>query len=137
MAISPQTDLFLCKCNLQLSNSHQLTFPNENTQFDYFHNLPRLEIDNISYLRKDNVIRYPAHIDSLLGYNYCYYQNENYSNKWFYAFIVDMQYVNDNCTNIYIKQDVFQTWQFDLIYLPSFVEREMINVSEDIPRCKS
>lgn len=133
MAISPQTDLFLCKCNLQLSNKHQLTFASENAQYDYFHTLPRLEVDNISYVRKDNVIRYPAHIDSLLGYNYCYYQNENYSNKWFYAFIVNMEYVNDNCTNIYIKQDVFQTWQFDLQYLQSFVEREMIDVNQDIP----
>ena len=133
MAISPQTDLFLCKCNLQLSNKHQLTFASENAQYDYFHTLPRLEVDNISYIRKDNVIRYPGHIDSLLGYNYCYYQNENYSNKWFYAFIVNMEYVNDNCTNIYIKQDVFQTWQFDLQYLQSFVEREMIDVNQDTP----
>ena len=44
-----------------------------------------------------------------------------------------MEYVNDNCTNIYIKQDVWQTWQFDIQYLQSFVEREMIDVSQDFP----
>ena len=76
MAISPQTDLFLVKCPLQLSNKHQLTFASKDAQFNYFHSLPRLEVDNISYIRKDNVIRYPGHIDSLLEYNYCYYQNE-------------------------------------------------------------
>lgn len=45
-----------------------------------------------------------------------------------------MEYVNDNCTFIYIKQDVWQTWQFDIQYLQSFVEREMIDVSSDYPR---
>lgn len=134
MAIQPQSDLFLVKCPLQLSNKHQLTFASENAQYDYFHSLPRLEVDEISYIRKDNIIRFPAHIDSLLEYNYCFYQNENYSNKWFYAFIVGMEYVNDNCTFIRIKQDVFQTWQFDIQYLQSFVEREMIDVANDIPR---
>lgn len=134
MAIQPQTDLFLLKCPLQLSNKNQLTFPDKNEQFNYFYSLPKLEIDNISYIRKDNYIRYPGHIDSLLEYTYVMYQNENYSSKWFYAFIIGMEYVNDNCTNIYIKQDVWQTWQFDIQYLQSFVEREMIDVSNDVPR---
>ena len=134
MAIQPNTNLYLLKCPLELSNKHQLTFSNKNQQFEYFSNLENLEINRISYQRKDSVIRYPAHIDSLLEYNYCMYQNDNYSNKWFYAFIVNMEYVNDSMTNIYIKTDVFQTWQFDLIYKQSFIEREMINVSEDLPR---
>lgn len=134
MAIQPDTNLYLLKCPLELSNKHQLTFTNKNQQFNYFSNLENLEINRISYQRKDSVIRYPAHIDSLLEYNYCMYQNDNYSNKWFYAFIVNMEYVNDSMTNIYIKTDVFQTWQFDLIYKQSFIEREMINVSEDLPR---
>lgn len=134
MAIQPDTNLYLLKCPLELSNKHQLTFTNKNQQFEYFSNLENLEINRISYQRKDSVIRYPAHIDLLLEYNYCMYQNDNYSNKWFYAFIVNMEYVNDSMTNIYIKTDVFQTWQFDLIYKQSFIEREMINVSEDLPR---
>jgi len=61
------------------------------------------------------------------------YKNGNYSNKWFYAFIVGMDYVNDNVTNIYLKTDVFQTWQHSLVWKESFVEREMINVNDDVP----
>ncbi len=55
------------------------------------------------------------------------YQNENYSNKWFYAFITNMRYVNDNMTEITIATDVFQTWQFNLNYKKMFVEREHVN----------
>jgi hypothetical protein len=59
MAIQPQSDLFLLKCPLQLSNNHQLTFTNKDEQITYFRSLPRIEVDNISYIRKDNVIRFP------------------------------------------------------------------------------
>lgn len=59
------------------------------------------------------------------------YQNENYTNKWFYAFITNMTYINDNMTEIAITTDVFQTWQFDFSFRQSFVEREMINVAND------
>jgi hypothetical protein len=61
------------------------------------------------------------------------YRNDNYSNKWFYAFIVDMQYVNDGMTFVRLKTDVFQTWQFNLTWKQSFIEREMIAVSDDVP----
>lgn len=55
-------------------------------------------------------------------------------NKWFYAFITNMTYVNDNRTDITITTDVFQTWQFDINFKESFIEREMIAVSDDVPR---
>lgn len=133
MAISPQTNLFLLKNKLTLDYKNQLTFASKQAQFNYFYNLPKIEIDNISYQRKDSIIRFPEHIDNLLEYNYCMYQNENYGNKWFYAFIVNMRYINDNMTEITIATDVFQTWQFDIEFKESFVEREMINVADDVP----
>lgn len=133
MAISPNSNLFLLKSNLQLSNKHQLTFANKEQQFEFFNSLPKLEIENISYQRKDSVIRFPGHIDSIIHYNYVMYQNTNYDNKWFYAFIVNMEYENNGTTNIYIKTDVWQTWQFDLIFRQSFIDREMIDSNLDIP----
>lgn len=132
MAISPQTNLFLLKNKLTLDYKNQLTFASKQDQFNYFYNLPKIEIDNISYQRKDSIIRFPEHIDNLIEYNYCMYQNENYGNKWFYAFIVNMRYINDNMTEITIATDVFQTWQFDIEFKESFVEREMINVIDDV-----
>lgn len=133
MAITPETNVRLIKCPLELDYKNQLTFATKQAQETYFKSLPYLEIDDCSYQRKDNIIRYPAHIDSLLEYNYCMYQNENYENKYFYAFIINMQYQNDGTTLISIATDVYQTWQFDLTWKKSFVEREMINVAADLP----
>lgn len=127
MAITPNTRLKLLKCPLELDNNNQLTFTNEEAQFNYFNSLEALEIENITYQRKDSVIRYPDHIDNLLEFNYCMYQNENYSEKWFYAFITNMRYVSDRMTEITIKTDTFQSWQFQLEFKQSFIEREHTN----------
>lgn len=130
MAVTPDSYVKLLKVPLELDNKNQLTFANVNAQYNYFNNLPNAIIgEHFTYQRKDSVIRFPANIDSLLGYNYVMYQNGNYANKWFYCFITDMKFLNDNVTEIYIKTDVFQTWQFDLTYKRCFVERE--HVSDD------
>ena len=126
-AITPQTELRLVKCPIESDNRNQLTFSNATVQYNYFNSLPHLEVDNFTYQRKDSVIRYPAHIDSILEYNYVMYQNEAYTNKWFYAFITGMEYVNDNMTLITIKTDVFQTWLYNISWRRSFVEREHVN----------
>lgn len=127
MAVTPQTELRILKCNLNLDNNNQLTFSNATAQYNYFNSLPKKTITDISYQRKGSYVRFPDHIDNLIEYNYVMYKNNNYSNKWFYAYITGMEYENDNCTRIYIKTDVFQTWQFDLTYMRSFVEREHVN----------
>lgn len=132
MAVTPQTNVRLLKLPLHIDNKNQLTFSNETAQYNYFNSLDYIEIEDVSYQRRDNIIRYPAHIDSILQYNYCMYQNENYGNKWFYAFITNMQYENDGLTYIYITTDIYQTWQFDFIFKQSFVEREMLSSNDDV-----
>lgn len=127
MAVTPDTVIRLVKSNLDLDENNQINFASATDQFNYFNSLPKLITTNASYQRKDNYIRYPAHIDSIIEYNYCMYKNTHYTDRWFYAYITKMEYENDNCTRIYIKTDVFQTWQFDLIYKRSFVEREHVN----------
>lgn len=124
MAVTPDTIIKLLKVPIEIDNLNQLTFTNATAQYNYFNSLPKLTEDGLYYQRKDNYISWPAHIDELLEYNYCLYQNTNYSNKWFYAFITNMEYENDGTTRIYIETDCFQTWQFDIVYKASFIERE-------------
>lgn len=125
--ITPQTDVYLLKVPLEINDINQLTFANATAQYNYFNSLPKLSVNNFTYQRKDGTIRYGANFDSLIHYNYVMYRNDAYSNKWFYAFITGMEYLNDNVTAISIKTDVWQTWQFDLGYKRTFVEREHTN----------
>lgn len=131
MVIVPNSDVILLKCPLELDEKNQLSFASKSAQYEYFYGLPKIvltaEDNDYTYVRKDSVIRAGLEYDNIIEYNYVMYRNTAYSNKWFYAFITDMQYVNDRMTNITIKTDVFQTWQFDLEYKKTFVEREHVN----------
>ena len=127
MLITPQTNIKLLKVPITLDNSNQLTFTNATAQYNYFNSLPKLEFDRCTYQRKDNYMAINEDADTLQEYNYCMYQNEQYGNKWLYAFITNISYEGNKVSYVSIKTDVFQTWQFDLTYKPSFIDREHTN----------
>lgn len=129
--ITPQTDVYLLKVPLEIDEINQLTFANAEAQYNYFYSAFKLEVDNFTYQRKDGTIRFSANFDEVIQYNYVMYRNEAYSNKWFYAFITSVEYVNDNLTNITIKTDPWQTWQFDITLKSCLVDREHVN--DDTP----
>lgn len=125
--ITPQSDVYLIKVPLEIDNNNQLTFASATAQYNYFSSLPKIGYDDFTYIRKDGVLRIPAVMDDILSYNYVMYRNDAYSNKWFYAYITGMEYVNDSVTDVSIATDTFQTWQFDLEYKPTLIEREHVN----------
>lgn len=134
MVITPNSRIRLLKTPIELDEKNQLTFASLNAQTTYFLSLPYLEEDDATYVRKDNVIRFPTDptgttYEDLLKYNYCMYQNTSYDTKWFYAFITGVKYINDGMTELTIETDVIETWKFDIVYKTSYVERE--HVSDD------
>lgn len=145
MIVVPDSDIILVKSPLKLDLNNQITFSSKQAQYNYFSNLPHLQYDGCTYQRKDGVIRYATggdlRFEDLLQYNYCMYKNDSYSDKWFYAFITKIQYINDGMSEVTIDTDAFQTWQFDLNYKQSFVEREHVTndnfgahtLPEDLP----
>lgn len=114
--------------NVPLENDYKITlyFDTPDEQTNYFLSRNRKSYTDFSYQRKNHVIRVPDHFDRVQNCNYVMYQNSAYSDKWFYAFIVDLQYVDDGRTDITIETDYMQTWMFDITIKPSFVEREHV-----------
>ena len=82
---------------------------------------------DFTYQRKESVLKVKVNIETLWNVNYLMFQNSNFGIKWFYAFITDMQYVNDNVTSITFDVDVMQTWLFDLDIKNCYVEREHVS----------
>lgn len=119
------TKVYLLNVPLENDYKHTIYFENKDTQEEYFKS-KIVKSYECSYQRKDSIIRVPGHYDELGGVNYVMYKNMN---KWYYAFITDMKYVHDDRTDITIETDCIQTWLFDYIVKPSFVERE--HVSDD------
>lgn len=122
------TKVYLMNTLLEKDYAHTMYFADAAAQQAYFQKRIQsaMTFTDFSYQRKDHIIRIPKHIDSLYAakVNYCMYQNAEYSNKWFYAFITDMKYIDDGRTDVYIKTDCIQTWMFDITVKHSFVERE-------------
>lgn len=60
----------------------------------------------------------------LYGINYMRFKNLAYGNRWFYAFVTSVEYINDNVTEIRFEIDDLQTWWFSLTLQKCYVERE-------------
>lgn len=124
---APNTEIYLLKTPIELDNNNQINFSNATAQYNYFYSLPKLNITEATFQRKDGFLRYPASMESVLDYNYCMYRNKNHGNKWFYAFVTGVEWLSENSCAISLKTDVWQTWQFDLTWHRCFVEREHVN----------
>lgn len=134
MVVVPTSRIILLKNPIEIDYLNELTFSSKQKQFDYFYNLPKIECNNATYQRKEGVIRFPTDpqmqgitYDDLIEYNYCMYQNNNWSDKWFYAFVKKVTYDNTGMSYIEIETDVWQTWCFDITFKNSFIEREHVN----------
>ena len=127
--------VYLLSVPLESDYKHTLYFKTKGDQESYFKSLIKSDrtFTDFTYQRKDNIIKVPKHYDDIYNCNYVMYQNTKYSNKWFYAFIKNMQYISDGVTQIEIETDVIQTWMFDYVIQPSFVEREHVLEINDKP----
>lgn len=123
MPITPQSRLILINNTRLTDYKNQMDFKNASEQSLYFLSKKYREYNDFQYLRRDGTIAVPENYDNLYGCDYIMFQNKNFGTKWFYAFIRNKEYANDENTIITFEIDVFQTWQFDIEYLKSFISR--------------
>lgn len=80
--------------------------------------------DGYTYLRETTDIRVPYNADDIYGVNYCIYMN---SNKWFFAFVNTITYVNNGTSLLHLEEDIWQTWGASIDWHACFVAREHVN----------
>lgn len=127
MTITPQGQLYLCKTKLENDYKNQLTFSDLTSQLTYFNSVIEHTFDDYTYIKKDNIVQVGKNIDEIIDCNYLFYKNTGFTNKYYFCFITNMEYVNENCTRITFETDCYQTWLFELQYTKTFVEREHVN----------
>lgn len=128
-SVNPQGQIYLCKTPLEADYKNQLTFANATAQLNYFAGTVVKSFDNNTYIRKDGGIKVNCNIEEIRNCNYMYYKNTGFSNKIYYAFITSLEWLSEDSTLVRFETDCFQTWYFELVYKPCFVERE--HVSDD------
>lgn len=114
--------------------NHTVAFESVDAQSAYFNGLPKRSFNDTQYMRHTaGSIKLACCIADVFRCNYMRFKNANlyFENKWFYAFINSIEYVNNNTCIIYYSIDVMQTWLFDYTLGQCFIER--IHVKDDTP----
>lgn len=133
MYIEPRTNVRLLH-NVPLDDTydHTIYFADSTAQYNYFAGLTKKNCTNYTYQRVNKgKIRVEGKADLYYDCNYMMFQNTSFGNKWFYAFINSVEYINNETTEIDFEIDVMQTWMFDCTVEECFIERQH-TISDDI-----
>lgn len=127
MAFIPNTNLSLLT-GIPFNNNYEHTrwFDNQPQQFEYFFNRRFATFNDFTYQKPTNSVRVPINYEAVYKCTYVMYQNTNFGNKWFYAFVTHIEYVNPQVTELTLELDLMQTWQFEMNIQQCFVEREHV-----------
>lgn len=126
MTVFPDSTLYIISgCPCDPDYEHTLYWPNKEGQHAYFMTKAKYKIHDMSYQRaKCDRIRVQYKVEDLYDCNYIAFKNTSFGNKWFYAFIDDVTYVNNITSEISYTIDVIQTWITEMDLQQSFVVRE-------------
>ena len=126
MYITPQTNIRLlsnCPCDPDYTNT--LHWYSKSAQTSYFMGLTKYNLNSYTYQRHTkNSLRVEINADNLYDVNYMMFQNSAYGSKWFYAFVVDVEFVNNVTSEIFFEIDEMQSWYLDYTMNKCFVERQ-------------
>lgn len=124
--IPPNSDVVLCRgVPIESDYRHTLYFDSVAAQNNYFFSKAFKQFHNVSYQReRRNVITLEIPATQVYACNYLMFKNTSYGEKWFFAFVNSVEYVNDNVTDIYYELDMMQTWMFEYTLSQCMVERE-------------
>ncbi len=134
--IQPNSTVMLLKgVSLDKDYNHTIYFDSIANQTSYFSNKVKsynfsgeikvYSFTNQTYQRVNKkTIRLAVIADEIYDCNYMMFQNTRFLNKWFYAFIDEVNYVNEGACEIVYTIDDMQTWYFDYELGKCFVERE-------------
>lgn len=127
--VIPNSTVVLLK-NISLTPTYENTvdYDNADAQFNdmYAHKLAQW--DRCTYVGK-NKQQGTIRLESTQGLlmqqaTYMMFKNTSYENKWFYAFVTDVTWVNNVTWEVSFVLDVIQTYYFDFTYSRCFIERQ-------------
>lgn len=125
MYIAPTTNIkLLSGVPLDSHYENTLYFANLSAQVTYFSSKAKYDLTNYTFTRvTKGIARVNIAVNNLYDVNYMMFQNTGFGNKWFFAFVNSVEYLNNATTEIRFEIDVLQTWLFEYKLESCFVER--------------
>lgn len=133
MPFTPGSQMLLCG-GIEIDDTNQITFADAGAQEAYFkaHSKGTLLEGTYSYIRIDrNYLDVRSSFDSIVETNYIMVENTLYwakadaNIKWWYLRIINKEFVNRDTTRIFFVVDAFQSFMFQIRWVPCMVKREM------------
>lgn len=97
---------------------------------------PKIDFTKMSYAKFGRPIRVDKPMNAIQKYNYMRVFNplqpvSGDEAKAYYYFIVDVVYVNPNCTEIYVQLDVYQSFINNISFGNCYIERGHIGIANE------
>lgn len=121
---TPATRIYLCS-GVPLNNNydHTLYFTSATAQLNYFMGKVARTLSDYSYVRKSWKLKVGATMEDARAWSYLFFQNGTSGKRYFY-FINQIEYINEGTVELTLEIDVMQTYMFDWVLRPCYVDRE-------------
>ena len=125
--IQPNSTIeFFGDLNLSDNYDDTLYFPSVAAKDAYFTALPKLATaPTCTYTRENRgYVRVEIPMSTLIGANYMRFKNTSFENKWWYAFVTKVDYINNQTTEIQFEIDTIMSWMGTFTLHECYIERQ-------------
>lgn len=125
--IAPNSTVeFFGDLGLSPNYENTLFFSSVSAKDNYFGNLtPITTATALSYSRQERgFIRVEKPMSTMINAGYMRFKNTSFENKWFYAFVRNVEYINNITTQVNFELDVMMTWMGVFTLNQCFIERQ-------------
>lgn len=132
--IQPQTSIeFFTDLGLSQDYNDSLYFSSVTDKDNYFtnSNYKLAHADRCTYTRENRgFVRVELPMNTLIHAQYMRFKNTAFENKWWYAFVTDVVYINNNTTEVHFELDPLMSWMGEFTLSECFVERQHSETDE-------
>lgn len=116
---------FFADIGIDPSYENTLYFSSVSAKDNYFSNLTKIATATaLSYSRESRgFIRVEKPMSTMIRAGYMRFKNTSFENKWWYAFVTSVEYINNVTTQVNFVLDVMMTWMGSFTLGECFVER--------------
>ena len=127
---TPNTRFKLVNVDWDSTYRDIVAFKTSQEREKYFHNLQGVEFENAVMHKYGEPVRLPLPYPQVQEYNYLIAYNDypDYR-QYYYYFIEDAKYVSEMQSVISLELDVWTTYQFNITFGQSFIERGHVGIA--------
>ena len=120
-SIQPDSQIWFLSGTGIENYENQIDFRNTGVRRQFMQEHLLFTVNNYRYVRKNQTILINKNVEQCYNIDYCYYKNRNFSDREIFCFVTDVNYVNDETTEISIEVDAWTTFQFDIKFKKCFI----------------